>query len=88
MKQKTSQKIQPRLDGPRDAIAEYLAALEEAYPAAKGKSRVATRADNMVIVKIPLPARETERMRLFDRMAEVGTKLLIETDEYIILSGC
>ncbi len=88
MKQKANQKIQPRLGGTRNAIAEYLAALEEAYPAARGKARVVTRADKMVIVKIPLPARETERMRLFDRMAEVGTKLLIETDEYIILSGC
>ncbi len=88
MKQRASHKIQPRMGGARDAIAEYLTALEEAYPAARGKARVVTRADNMVIVKIPLPAKEAEQMRLFDRMAEVGTKLLIETDEYIILSGC
>jgi hypothetical protein len=26
-------------------------------------------------------------MRLFDQMAEVGTRILLETDEYIILSG-
>jgi hypothetical protein len=26
-------------------------------------------------------------MRLFDQMAEVGTRILVETDEYIILSG-
>jgi len=45
------------------------------------------RQDNRVIVSIPLPARVRERMRLFDRMAEVGTKLLLETDQYIILSG-
>jgi hypothetical protein len=26
-------------------------------------------------------------MRLFDQMAEIGTRLLLETDEYIILSA-
>ncbi len=71
----------------RDAITEYLAALEEAYPLSKGKARVFTRQDNRVIVSVPLPKRVNERMRLFDQMAEIGTKLLLETDEYIILSS-
>jgi hypothetical protein len=71
----------------RDAMAEYLAALEKIYPPAKGTTRVLTRQDNRVIVSIPLPTRASERMQLFDRMAEVGTKLLLETDQYIILSG-
>lgn len=43
--------------------------------------------DNMIIVSVPLPARVRERMRLFDQMAEVGTKLQLETNEYIILSS-
>lgn len=71
----------------QDALTEYIAALEEIYPVAKGAARVLTRQDNRVIVSIPLPARVRERMRLFDLMAEVGTKLLLETDQYIILSG-
>ena len=71
----------------RDALTEYLAALEETYPPAKGTTRVLTRQDNRVVVSVPLPARARERMQLFDRMAEVGTKLLLETDQYIILSG-
>jgi hypothetical protein len=71
----------------RDALTEYLAALEEIYPLAKGETRILARQDNRVIVSVPLPARARERMRLFDRMAEVGTKLLLETDQYIILSG-
>ncbi|MBI3652375.1 MAG: hypothetical protein HY231_15240 [Acidobacteria bacterium] len=71
----------------RDAISEYLAALEEIYPQAKGIARVQKRQDNRVIVSVPLPARARERMRLFDHMAEVGTKLLLETNEYIILSS-
>ena len=45
------------------------------------------RRDRRVIVTAPLPARERERMRLFDQMAEVGTRLLLETDQYIILSS-
>jgi hypothetical protein len=40
-----------------------------------------------VIVSIHLPKRARERMRLFDRMAEIGTRLLLETNQYIILSG-
>ncbi|MFL6215195.1 MAG: hypothetical protein ACJ74J_15030 [Blastocatellia bacterium] len=71
----------------RDALSEYLAALEIIYPPAKGTARVLTRQDNRIIVSIPLPAQARERMHLFDRMAEVGTKLLLETDQYIILSG-
>ena len=45
------------------------------------------RPDQRVIVSTPLRARASERMRLFDQMAEVGTRLLLETDQYIILSG-
>lgn len=71
----------------RNAITEYLTALEEIYPAAKGTARVIERQDNRVIISVPLPTRVTERMRLFDRMAEVGTRLLIETNQYIILSS-
>ena len=71
----------------RDAITEYLSALEEVYPLAKGTARVTARQDNRTIVSVPLPARVSERMRLFDRMAEVGTKLLLETNEYIVLSS-
>ena len=71
----------------QDALSKYLAALEEIYLEAKGAAQVLTRQDNRIIVSIPLPARARERMRLFDRMAEVGTKLLVETNQYIILSG-
>ncbi len=70
-----------------DALTEYLAALEEAYPAAKGAARVITRPDKRVIVSILLPTRVRERMRLFDHMAKIGTRLLLETGQYIILSG-
>jgi hypothetical protein len=70
----------------RDAISQYLAALPDLYPAAKGVTRVVVRPDHRVIVTTPLPARARERMRIFDHMAEVATRLLLETDQYIILS--
>jgi hypothetical protein len=70
----------------KDALIEYLSALEALYPAARGATGIVVRADR-VIVSTPLPARVRERMRLFDEMAEIGTRLLLETDEYIILSS-
>jgi hypothetical protein len=70
-----------------EAVARYLAVLYEIYPAARGTTRVVVRPDRRVIVSTPLPTRSRERMRLFDQMAEVGTRLLIETGEYIILSS-
>lgn len=73
--------------GTKDALTEYLTALERIYPAAKGTIRVVTRRDKRVIVSILLPTRVRERMQLFDYMAEVGTRLLLETGQYIILSG-
>jgi len=39
------------------------------------------------MVNVPLSKRVNERMRLFDQMAEVGTRILLETHDYIILSG-
>jgi hypothetical protein len=70
-----------------DAITQYLAVLYEVYPAARGTARVVVRPDHRVIVSTPLPTRSRERMRLFDHLAEIGTRLLIETGEYIILSS-
>jgi hypothetical protein len=70
----------------KDALKDYLSALEALYPAARGTTGIVVRADR-VIVSTPLPARVHERMRLFDQMAGVATRLLIETGEYIILSS-
>ena len=88
MSRKTNQEVKRAAkEVRRDAITEYLSALEEIYPLAKGTARVIARQDNRTIVSVPLPTRVSERMRLFDQMAEVGTKLLIETNEYIVLSS-
>ncbi len=87
MRRGASQQPRPLARGSSDALTAYLAALEEIYPAAKGAARVVTRPDKRVIVSILLPARVRERMWLFDHMAEVGTRLLLETGQYIILSS-
>ncbi len=86
MNRETSRVRKP-LGSAQDAVAKYVAALEEIHPVARGKARVVNRQDNRIIVSVPLPRRALERMRLFDRMAEIGTQLLLETDQYIILSG-
>lgn len=70
-----------------DALTQYLTALEEFYPAAQGAAHISRWSDGRVIVSVPLPTDDLERMSLFDHMAEVATRLLLETDEYIIISG-
>jgi hypothetical protein len=87
MRRNTNRQATKATNGATDAIKEYVALLHEVYPPARGKTRVVVRPDNRVMVNIPLPTRARERMRLFDQMAEIGTRLLIETDEYIVLSG-
>jgi len=82
-----SRRISPRRAKQSDhAVTKYIAALEKIYPEAKGEARV-SRYDDQIVVNIPLPKRDLERMRLFHSMAEVGTRLLLETDQYIILSS-
>jgi hypothetical protein len=87
MSRETSRQTRRTARGDQDALTQYLTVLGDVYPAAKGAAQVLKRPDNRIIVSIPLPTRVRERMRLFDLMAEVGTKLLLETDQYIILSG-
>lgn len=87
MSRNANRQRRPIANDTSDAISQYLAALQEFYPASKGKTRVVVRPDHRMIVTAPLPARARARMRLFDQMAGVGTRLLLETDQYIILSG-
>ena len=84
---KKIEKVRSQSDGAKEAQSQYLRALEDAYPAAKGKIGIVVRQDNRIIVSVPFPKRVKERMRLFDRMAEVATDLLLETDQYIVLSA-
>lgn len=86
MTRETSREV-VKANGSIDPTREYIAALHEIYPPARGNTSVSVRPEYGVIVHVPLPRRATERIRLFEQMAEVGTRLLLETDEYIILSS-
>lgn len=87
MTRNANRRSEPIANRTGDAITQYLAVLQKVYPAAKGATHVVVRPDRRVIVSAPLPTRSRDRMRLFDQMADVGTRLLLETDQYIILSG-
>lgn len=87
MRRNANRQSEPVANESGDAITQYLAVLQEVCPAAKGVTRVVVRPDRSVIVSAPLPTRARDRMRLFDQMADVGTRLLLETDQYIILSS-
>ena len=87
MRTNTNRRAVKATNRARDPISKYIAALHEVYPRAIGNTSVAVRPNYAVIVHVPLPKRASERMRLFDQMAEVGTRLLLETNEYIILSS-
>lgn len=84
---KKVEKERSEAEGANEALSQYLRALEDVYPAAKGMTGIVVRQDNRIIVSVPLPKRVKERMQLFDRMAEVGTELLLQTDRYIVLSA-
>jgi len=81
---KQQERLPPQL---QNALTKYVAVLEKTYPQSKGRTRILLRKDGRVIVSVRLPTRAPQRMRLFDRMAEVGTQLLLDTNQYIILSG-
>jgi hypothetical protein len=49
-----------------DAITRYLTALEDFYPVAKGATHISRWHDGRVIVHVPLPSDDEERMDLFD----------------------
>jgi len=87
MRRETTRRAVTATNRASDAIKEYIAALHELYPPARGNTNVTVRPDYGVIVHVPLPKRAGDRIRLFEQMAEIGTRLLLETDEYIILSS-
>ena len=87
MRRETSRQFAKATNRSVEPTKEYIAALHEIYPPARGNTSVTVRPEYGVIVHVPLPRRASERIRLFEQMAEVGTRLLLETDEYIILSG-
>ena len=72
-----------------DALAEYLAELEKAYPEGMKKCQVVPwpeYGEGSYLVKVPLVSDEKRWMELSERMAEVGTRILVESDQLFILA--
>jgi len=73
----------------RSALAEYLAELEKVYPAGMKGYQVVPwpeYGEGSYLVKISPPADEEKWMELSERMAEVGTRILVESDQLFILT--
>jgi len=73
----------------RDAFAQYLTELEKAYPKGTKKYQVVPwpeYGDGTYLVKIIPPDDEEQWIELSERMAEVGTHILVESDQLFILT--
>jgi len=73
----------------RNALAYYLAELEKAYPEGVKKYQVIPwpeYGEGSYLVKISPPDDEEKWMELSERMAEVGTRILVESDQLFILA--
>jgi len=73
----------------QDALADYLAELDKVYPEAAKKCQIVPwpeYGEGSYLVKIPLPSDEKRWIQLSERMAEVGTRILVESDQLFILT--
>ena len=73
----------------RNALADYLAELEKVYPGGKKKCQIIPwpeYGEGSYLVKIPPPDDEKRWIELSERMAEVGTRILVESDQLFILA--
>jgi hypothetical protein len=73
----------------RDALAEYLAELEKVYPLGSKAYQVLSWAEygtDSYLVKIAPPTSERQWRKLSQHMAEIGTRILVESDQLFILT--
>ena len=73
----------------RSALVDYLAELEKVYPEGMKKYQVIPwpeYGEDSYLVKISPPENEEKWMSLSERMAEVGTRILVESDQLFILA--
>jgi hypothetical protein len=73
----------------RSALADYIAELEKVYPEGRSNYQLVPwpeYGEGSYLIKVPLPANEEEWLELSDHMAEVGTRILAESDQLFILA--
>ncbi len=73
----------------RSALADYLVELEKVYPEGTKKYQIVPwpeYGEGSYLVKIPPPDDEEKWLELSERMAEVGTRILVENDQLFILA--
>jgi hypothetical protein len=66
-------------------LERYLAELEAIYPAAKGHTEISVERDGTIWVCYPWPEDEDLHIAISERMAEVATDILVETNQHIRL---
>jgi hypothetical protein len=73
----------------RDALAEYLAELAKVYPIGSHTCQVLPWAEygtDSYLVKVTPPTSEKQWRKLSQHMAEIGTRILAESDQLFILA--
>lgn len=73
----------------RNALAEYFAALEKAYPEGIKQCQVIPwpeYGEGSSLVKVLPPNDEERWIALSERMAAVGTRILVDSDQFFILT--
>ncbi|MBM4257176.1 MAG: hypothetical protein FJ147_14910 [Deltaproteobacteria bacterium] len=73
----------------RDALAQYLAELEKAYPLGSKACQILSWAEygtDSYLVKIAPPPSEKQWRKLSQHMAKIGTRILAESDQFFILT--
>ncbi len=73
----------------RSALTSYLTELEKAYPKGARECQIVPwpeYGEGSYLVKIAPLADEKKWLELSERMAEVGTRILIESDQLFILT--
>jgi len=74
----------------QSALADYLTELERLYPEGAKKYQVIPwpeYGEGSYLVKLPSLDDEKRWMKLSERMAEVGTRILVESDQLFILTA-
>lgn len=69
----------------RPTLEQYLAELETFYPAAKEHTEISVDREGIVYIRVPWPKDDETLIRLSEHMAEIETKILVESGQHFML---